>query len=107
MARHDIECEACNCLLRDVTVRPEQIQDGQVLGFKCPDCENKTFRVSWAHGQAPGVSVSGGTSNEDIWNKSKTIGEYWDRKGLEFGGKANKEANAKRVRKLRNKSKGS
>lgn len=101
MPKHDLSCTDCNTILQNITIQQSQLNDnGEVSGVKCPDCSCGKFTIYWGHGQAPKVTIGG-----DDWSKSKTIGEYWDRKGFEFGGKENKAANQKRIEKMRARNK--
>jgi hypothetical protein len=101
MPIHDISCQSCNTILRDISFRQDQYKDMVIHGIKCPDCENDTFIVYWGSGKAPFGSVAPSTP-EEKFRKSKTIGEFWDRSGLKIGSEQNKKAGVDRVNRMRN-----
>jgi hypothetical protein len=104
MPRLDLMCKKCEHIVEDIIVEHKQLKSGTVRGPECPACGNDVFSVYWGGGKAPAVTVTI-TDNNELFAKCKTIGEYWDRKGLEVGGKANKEAGKTRIKRMRNRNK--
>jgi len=104
MPRLDLLCTKCEHIIEDYIVEHSQLSNGVVTGPECPACANDVFSVYWGNGQAPSVTVNS-NDPEAVFARCKTIGEYWDRRGLEVGGKKNQEANKARVKRMRNKKK--
>jgi len=104
MPRLDLMCKKCEHIVEDIIVEQKQLKNGTVRGPECPACDNDVFSVYWGNGQAPRVVVNT-NDPESLFDRCKTIGEYWDRRGLEVGGKKNIEANKARVKRMRNKKK--
>lgn len=105
MPRLDLSCKRCEHILNDIIVDQSQmLGSGLVNGIDCPACGNDIFNVYWGNGTAPAVTVQI-TDQDELFKKCKTIGEYWDRRGVQPGSKENKESSAKRIKKLRKKKK--
>lgn len=105
MPRLDLLCAKCEHIIENVIVQHKQMEgNGVVKDVECPACGNDIFSVYWGNGNAPAAIVN--TSDpEAIFAKCKTLGEYWDRRGVEVGSNANKKASADRIKKIRNKKK--
>lgn len=104
MARLDVQCATCELIIRDVNVPGDKILGGGKVRLQCPDCKSRTFYTIWDAGESPSVATIG-NDNEKIFDKSKTVGEYLDRVGVEIGGKKYNEASRKRVEAMRQKAK--
>ena len=104
MPRLDLMCTRCEHILEDVVVDNKNLKNGIVKNMECPACTNDIFSVYWGGGKAPGVAVKV-TDSTELFSRCKTLGEFWDRKGIEIGGEKNKEASIKRIKKMREKKK--
>ncbi len=104
MPRLDLMCEKCEHILEDVIVEQKHLKKGVVKGQDCPSCKNRTFSVYWGNGQAPTVTVNS-NDPEAIFDRCKTIGEYWDRRGIVPGSEVNKKANKERIQRMRSRKK--
>ncbi len=103
MARHDIQCDTCQLVIRDIVISGSKIGKEGKIRKQCPDCGNKTFHTFWGHGEAPAGNVTAVT-NEEKFDKSKTLGEYWERTSVDFGSKQYSEASKARVNRMRQKA---
>lgn len=103
MARYDIQCDSCELIIRDINIPGDKIEAGGLVRMECPDCKNRTFHTYWGSGEAPGVATIG-NDKEKIFDSCKTVGEYWDKTGVDFRSKEYSKASKKRVRKMRDKA---
>ncbi len=101
MARLDLQCDTCELVLRDIEI-PGGVVDGQVK-IPCPDCKNKTFSTYWGGGESPGVKTREQTKGE-IFDDCKTVGEYWEKTGVDFASDKYSKASKARVEALRQKA---
>lgn len=99
MPIYEYHCEKCDNLsdwMGAFKDRPEYIV--------CEHCGHKKAQRIIS---TPNVTVKSGgglAGADEDFSKSKTIGEFWDRRGLHVGSEKNKEANKKRVQKMRKKA---
>jgi hypothetical protein len=103
MARHDIICPTCELIIRDITLSMSDILGEGKTTKQCPDCKSSKMNIWWGSGEAPKGWVVAVT-NEEKFAKAKTLGDYWDSKGVDFASKEYKKASVKRVEKMRNKA---
>ena len=103
MARHDIQCDSCELIIRDVVISASKIGKEGKIKKQCPDCKNRTFHTYWGHGEAPAGSVTAVTS-EEKFDKSKTIGEFWERTGVNPQSKEYTKASKRRIESMRQKA---
>jgi len=102
VARHDIQCASCELIIRDIQIPGDKIKDGKVRK-QCPDCKNRTFLIYWGSGESPGVATIG-NDKEKIFDSCKTVGEYLDNVGVDFGSKEYHKASKARVERMRQKA---
>ena len=103
VARHDLICDTCSLIIRDIVINGNKIGKGGKVKQKCPDCGNRTFHTYWGSGEAPVGSVTPVT-NEEKYDKSKTIGEFWERTGVNPQSKEYHKASKRRIESMRQKA---
>lgn len=103
MPVHDLHCESCSKISKNTFFSQSQYSNGIITGIKCQNCGKDKFTVYWGSGAAPSVTMAASTPLERF-QRSKTLGEFWDRSGLEIGGQANKKANMNRIKQMRDKA---
>lgn len=89
--------------MQNIFFAQSQYSNGIISGIKCKHCGKDKFTVYWGSGAAPSVTMAASTP-EEKWQRSKTLGEFWDRSGLEIGGEANRKANMQHIKNMRAKS---
>lgn len=89
MARHDLRCIKCDYFIANEIVSGSCIKDSIVTSMKCPKCKGK-LKISWESGEAPKGYVH-----------QETIGDIWDKKGLDFKSEKFKTANENAIRKTK------
>lgn len=104
MARHDVQCDTCELILRDINVSGKDIGKEGKIKMECPDCKNRTFHTYWGHGEAPAGSVTP-VNNEERFDRSKTIGEFWERAGVNPQEKEYRKASKARIERMRQRAK--
>ncbi len=97
MPRYDLICSECEKIVKDVILKYEDIKLNE-----CSRCQKASFSVYWGSGKAPSITVKI-TDSEELFKKSRTLGEFWDRKGVDMNSKANKKASIERAKRLKKK----
>ena len=98
MPIYEFECQECAHIAEILMAASER--NNSIL---CERCGGKTDRIISAP-STPIIKSGGGLpGKEEDWNKSKTIGEYWDRQNVKATGKEAQEASKKRIEKMRKK----
>jgi len=96
MPTYEFQCDNCGAVTDwsgSYDDRPKTV--------KCEHCAEGTAHYKISAGLRPVTRGSRGA--EEDWNKSSTIGEFWERRGIEPGSEKSKELNKKRVKKLQQK----
>jgi hypothetical protein len=103
VARLDIQCDACELVIRDIQIPGDQIGKEGKVKKECPDCKNRSFHTYWGGGEAPSVATIG-NDKEKIFDDCKTVGEFWDKTNVKLGSKEYDKASKNRIRKMRDKA---
>ena len=102
MARLDIQCATCELIIRDIIIPGGEVNKGKIKKH-CPDCKSRTFLVYWGGGEAPSTPTIG-SDKEKLFDSCKTIGEFWDKTGVNPTSKEYNKASKAHVEGMRQKA---